>query len=110
MSAGTGLSSPEPEARERAFSPPVASLLDRYRMPLGLRPTLHRYPRRRPRQLGGLAYLRLHGSPRTYWSRCDENAIAVLAATIGSITADEQVGVYRQHRKRRRHRERVGTP
>ena len=38
-----------------------------------------------------VAYFRLHGSPRTYWSRYDENAIATLAATIGGMTAAEQV-------------------
>ena len=38
-----------------------------------------------------VAYFRLHGSPRTYWSRYDENAITTLAATIGRISAAEEV-------------------
>ena len=37
-----------------------------------------------------MAYFRLHGSPRTYWSRYDENAIATLAGTLAR-TAAEQV-------------------
>ena len=36
-----------------------------------------------------VAYFRLHGSPRTYWSRYDENAIAALAATVGISTAEQ---------------------
>ena len=38
-----------------------------------------------------VAYFRLHGSPRTYWSRYDEDAIAALAATIGRISTAAQV-------------------
>jgi uncharacterized protein YecE (DUF72 family) len=38
-----------------------------------------------------VAYFRLHGSPRTYWSRYDETAIAALAATIGRLATAEQV-------------------
>ena len=30
----------------------------------------------------GVAYFRLHGSPRTYWSRYDDDAIATLAQTV----------------------------
>jgi uncharacterized protein YecE (DUF72 family) len=32
-----------------------------------------------------LAYFRLHGSPRTYWSRYDANDLAALAATIRGL-------------------------
>ena len=38
-----------------------------------------------------VAYFRLHGSPRKYWSRYDEDAIAALAATIGRLSTAEQV-------------------
>jgi uncharacterized protein YecE (DUF72 family) len=44
-----------------------------------------------PAAWAGVAYFRLHGSPRTYWSRYDENAIAEVAATVGRITTAEQV-------------------
>jgi uncharacterized protein YecE (DUF72 family) len=40
---------------------------------------------------GRLAYFRLHGSPRMYWSRYDENAITTLAASIGRMSTAEQV-------------------
>ena len=40
-------------------------------------------------RLGGRRYFRLHGSPRAYWSRYDNNAIAALAATIGSIATPQ---------------------
>ena len=33
----------------------------------------------------------MHGSPRTYWSRYDETAIAACAATIGRLSTAEQV-------------------
>ena len=35
-----------------------------------------------PGGLNGIAYYRLHGSPRTYWSRYDANYIATLARAI----------------------------
>ena len=38
-----------------------------------------------------VAYFRLHGSPRKYWSRYDDNDIATLAATVGSISTAEEV-------------------
>jgi uncharacterized protein YecE (DUF72 family) len=36
-----------------------------------------------------MAYFRLHGSPRTYWSRYDENAIETLAGTLDKTTAEQ---------------------
>jgi uncharacterized protein YecE (DUF72 family) len=36
-----------------------------------------------------MAYFRLHGSPRPYWSRYDENAIVTLAATLDRTTAEQ---------------------
>jgi uncharacterized protein YecE (DUF72 family) len=38
-----------------------------------------------------VAYFRLHGSPRTYWSRYADSAIAALADTIRRIDAAEEV-------------------
>ena len=38
-----------------------------------------------------VAYFRLHGSPRKYWSRYDENGVATLATTVRSITTAEEV-------------------
>ena len=73
------------------FSPFVTSLLERYEIsrvaadpppvPDAIVPA--GWPR--------VAYFRLHGSPRTYWSRYDENAITTLAETITRISGAEQV-------------------
>jgi uncharacterized protein YecE (DUF72 family) len=38
-----------------------------------------------------VAYFRLHGSPRKYWSRYDENYIATLAMAVRSIPSAEDV-------------------
>ena len=38
-----------------------------------------------------IAYFRLHGSPRTYWSRYDEHYVAALADTLRSIASVEEV-------------------
>ena len=73
------------------FSPLVASLLERYRIsrvaadPPPVPDATH------PAGWARVAYFRLHGSPRTYWSRYDEDAIAALAATIGRLSTAEQV-------------------
>jgi uncharacterized protein YecE (DUF72 family) len=72
------------------FSSAVASLLDHYEIsrvaadppPVPEATVPAGWPR--------VAYFRLHGSPRKYWSRYDENDIARFAATVRSIpTADE---------------------
>ena len=39
----------------------------------------------------GVAYFRLHGSPRTYWSRYDANYISALAITVSGITTAAEV-------------------
>jgi uncharacterized protein YecE (DUF72 family) len=39
----------------------------------------------------GIAYFRLHGSPRKYWSRYDANYIATLAETVRGFPTAEQV-------------------
>ena len=73
------------------FSPFVTSLLQRYGISrVAADPPLvpdAASPAGWPR----VAYFRLHGSPRTYWSRYDENAITTLAATIGSLSTAEHV-------------------
>ena len=38
-----------------------------------------------------VAYFRLHGSPRTYWSRYDEHYIATLVDTFRSMSSAEEV-------------------
>ena len=39
----------------------------------------------------GVAYFRLHGSPRKYWSRYDEHYIATLAMAVRTIPGAEEV-------------------
>jgi uncharacterized protein YecE (DUF72 family) len=73
------------------FSAPVASLLDRYRIsrvaadppPVSAAIDPAGWPR--------VAYFRLHGSPRKYWSRYEEDYIAALATTARSIPGAEEV-------------------
>ena len=73
------------------FRPPVASLLDRYgisRVAADPPPVPEAVvPAGSPR----VAYFRLHGSPRTYWSRYDDSYIATLAETVRSIPSAEAV-------------------
>ncbi|MGZ8818446.1 MAG: DUF72 domain-containing protein [Mycobacterium sp.] len=73
------------------FSAAVASLLDRYdisRVAADPPPVLEAtVAAGSPR----VAYFRLHGSPRTYWSRYSEKDIATLAATVGSLSTAAEV-------------------
>jgi len=73
------------------FSPLVTSLLERYGIArVGADPPP--VPdAATPAGCARVAYFRLHGSPRTYWSRYDENAITTLAASIGKISTAEEV-------------------
>ncbi len=73
------------------FSPLVASLLERYRISRVAADPPPVPEATTPAGWASLRYFRLHGSPRTYWSRYDEDAIAALAATIGRIPTAEQV-------------------
>jgi uncharacterized protein YecE (DUF72 family) len=73
------------------FSPLVTSLLERYRISRVAADPPPVPEATKPAAWAAVAYFRLHGSPRTYWSRYDENAIAALAATVGRITTAEQV-------------------
>ena len=73
------------------FSPRVASLLERYRVSRVAADPPPVPDATSPAGWARVAYFRLHGSPRTYWSRYDETAIAALAATIGRLSTAEQV-------------------
>jgi uncharacterized protein YecE (DUF72 family) len=73
------------------FSPAVASLLDRYRVS---RVAADPAPVPEAAVPGGwprVAYFRLHGSPRKYWSRYGENDIVTLATTVRSLSTAEEV-------------------
>jgi uncharacterized protein YecE (DUF72 family) len=73
------------------FSAAVASLLDSYEIS---RVAADPPPVREAAAPAGwphVAYFRLHGSPRRYWSRYDENDIATLAAIVRSISTAAEV-------------------
>ena len=73
------------------FAPAVAALLEHYRIsrvaadppPVPEATIPAGWPR--------VAYFRLHGSPRKYWSRYDEDYIATLAATVRGVASAEEV-------------------
>ena len=73
------------------FSQQVTSLLEDYRIsrvaadppPVSAAAVPAGWPR--------VAYFRLHGSPRKYWSRYDEDYIATLADTVRSIRGAREV-------------------
>jgi uncharacterized protein YecE (DUF72 family) len=73
------------------FSPQVASLLEEYgisRVAADPSPVpAAAVPAGSPR----VAYFRLHGSPRTYWSRYDENFIARVAVTLRNMPTGADV-------------------
>ncbi len=73
------------------FSPPVASLLDQYRISRVAASPPPVPAAVVPAGWPGVAYFRLHGSPRTYWSKYDENYVATLVETVCSVATAEQV-------------------
>jgi len=73
------------------FSPSVTSLLRRYRISRVAADPPPAPGAATPAGWARITYFRLHGSPRTYWSRYDEHAIAALAASIRRISTAEQV-------------------
>jgi uncharacterized protein YecE (DUF72 family) len=80
------------EARHATwFSPAVTSLLERYGI-ARVRADPPPVPEATsPAAWPPVAYFRLHGWPRMYWSRYDENAVAALAATIARMSTAAQV-------------------
>ena len=73
------------------FLPLVTSLLERYGISRVAADPPPVPDAATPAGWSRLVYFRLHGSPRTYWSRYDENAITALAARIGRMSTAEQV-------------------
>lgn len=73
------------------FSPVVGSLLDRYEISRVAADPPPVPDATAPAGWPRLAYLRLHGSPRTYWSRYDEHDIATLAASVRNIATAAEV-------------------
>ena len=73
------------------FSTAAATLLKRYRISRVAADPAVVPEAAAPAGWSRVAYFRLHGSPRKYWSRYDENAIAMLAAAVGRITTADEV-------------------
>ena len=73
------------------FSPAVAALLDAFDISRVAADPAPVPKATAPAGWPRLAYFRLHGSPRTYWSRYDEIAIATLAATVRSMSTVAEV-------------------
>jgi uncharacterized protein YecE (DUF72 family) len=72
------------------FSPAVAALLDQHRI---ARVAADPAPVPEAADPGGwprLAYFRLHGSPRMYWSRYDAACIETLAGAVFSVPAADE--------------------
>jgi uncharacterized protein YecE (DUF72 family) len=73
------------------FLPPVATLLARYRFSRVAADPPAVPAAGLPAGWPGVAYFRLHGSPRKYWSKYDDSYLATLAATIRSLPTTEAV-------------------
>ncbi len=73
------------------FSPPVALLLDRYRISRVAADPPPVPAAIMPAGWPGVAYFRLHGSPRKYWSRYEDNDLATLAMRARSMPSAEEV-------------------
>jgi len=71
------------------FSPLVDALLERYQVSRVAADPPPVPDSTIPAGWSRMAYFRLHGSPRTYWSRYDEKAIATLAGTLDKATAEQ---------------------
>jgi uncharacterized protein YecE (DUF72 family) len=73
------------------FAPLVASLLERYRISRVVADPPPLPEATTPAGWAHVVYFRLHGSPRMYWSRYDENVIAALAGTLDRLSTAAQV-------------------
>jgi uncharacterized protein YecE (DUF72 family) len=73
------------------FSSSVTSLLDRYRVSRVAADPSPVPAEVVPAGWPGVAYFRLHGSPRKYWSKYDDKYIAALAETVRNIPSAEGI-------------------
>jgi uncharacterized protein YecE (DUF72 family) len=73
------------------FSPPVVSLLNRYRISRVAADPPPVPAAAFPAGWPQLVYFRLHGAPRTYWSRYDRNSIAMFASAVRGLPTAEEV-------------------
>jgi uncharacterized protein YecE (DUF72 family) len=73
------------------FEPRVVALLDRLRIAMVAADPPPAPAAASPAGWPGLVYYRLHGSPRTYWSRYEEAFIAALSCTLPEMAASADV-------------------
>jgi uncharacterized protein YecE (DUF72 family) len=73
------------------FSLEAAALLDRHRIARVAADPAPAPAAGTPAGWAGIAYFRLHGSPRTYWSRYDETSIATLATAAHNLPDAREV-------------------
>jgi uncharacterized protein YecE (DUF72 family) len=73
------------------FSPSAGSLLERYRISRVAADPPPAPGADVPAGWPGLAYFRLHGSPRTYWSRYNERALETFATAVLNHASAEDV-------------------
>ena len=73
------------------FSPAVASLFDRYRISRVAADPPPVPEASAPAGWPHVAYFRLNGSPRKYWSRYAEDDIVTLATTVRSLASSAEV-------------------
>jgi uncharacterized protein YecE (DUF72 family) len=73
------------------FSPQVVALLDSYQVSRVTADPAAVPGRMVPTNCSRVAYFRLHGSPRRYWSRYDADFIATLATTVLKVPTAEEV-------------------
>jgi uncharacterized protein YecE (DUF72 family) len=73
------------------FSPSVVALLDSYRVSRVAADPAPVPGGAVPASWSRVAYFRLHGSPRKYWSRYDDAFIATLARTVRHLPTAEEV-------------------
>jgi uncharacterized protein YecE (DUF72 family) len=73
------------------FNAPVTSLLERYRVSRVAADPARVPEAGVPAGWPRLVYFRLHGSPRTYWSRYDEDAIRATSHSMRSVMAADEV-------------------
>lgn len=76
---------------ESWFAPPVNALFERYRIARVAADPRCTGAVMSPGGWPRTAYYRLHGSPRTYWSRYDQRFIAQLRAMLASVPAADEV-------------------
>lgn len=73
------------------FTPAVNAVLERYRIARVAADPPPTPAAATPAGWAGMAYFRLHGAPRKYWSRYDERYIESLAASLRALRIEREI-------------------